>query len=133
MRQKLGGKIGQLEAEKLNLEDQFFFVGRCVEMVMQAMRMVNNRSVIGILSLQGQEENHLERRLVMETGISVPSLARAMTRDRKLQKRGCRHLDKTKPEKLVHGTNMVHVRTLNGLSQSGYGCAKRRVSCADPR
>ena len=31
LREKLGGKIGQLEAEKLNLEDPFFF-GRRVEM-----------------------------------------------------------------------------------------------------
>ena len=41
LRQKLGGKIGQLEAEKLNLGGSIF-VGRLVEMVMHAMRMVNN-------------------------------------------------------------------------------------------
>ena len=29
-------------------------------------------------------------------------------------KLGCRHLDKTKPEKLVNGKNTVHVRTGNG-------------------
>ena len=68
-----------------------------------------------------------------DTGISAPSLARAMTKDGKLQNWVVDTWTKQKPEKLVHGTNMVHVRTLNGLSQSGYGCAKRRVSCADPR
>ena len=38
---------------------------------------------------------------------------------------GCRHLDKTKPDKLVNGTNTAHVRTRNGLSQSGYGFLQR--------
>ena len=34
---------------------------------------------------------------------------------------GCRHLDKTKPEKLVTQNNHTHVRTGNGLSQNSCG------------
>ena len=36
-------------------------------------------------------------------------------------KLGCRHLDKTKPEKLVTQKNHTHVRTSDGFSQNGYG------------
>ena len=55
-----------------------------------------------------------------DTGTSVPSLTRAMREARKLQL-GYRHLDKTKPERLVNGKNTAHVRTGNGLSQHGHG------------
>ena len=45
-----------------------------------------------------------------DTGTSDPSLTRAM-RKWKTTKLGCRHLDKTKLEKLVNVKNTAHVRT----------------------
>ena len=39
-------------------------------------------------------------------------------------KLGCRHLDKTKPVKLVNGKDTAHVRTENGLGQNGNGFQK---------
>ena len=49
------------------------------------------------------------------------SVAHTCHEKRETTKLGCRHLDKTKPDKLVNGKNIVHVRIGNGLSQNGYG------------
>ena len=53
------------------------------------------------------------------TGLSDASSLRGMRSWWETTKEGCRHLDKTKPEKLVTQKKHTHVRTGSGLSQNG--------------
>ena len=83
---------------------------------------IRKGSVIGVLSLQSQEENHYEnqyakRRLVMEILAYLFHRSHVPWQKMGNHKLGCRHLDKTKPEELVNGKNTAHVRARNGLSQ----------------